>query len=187
MHAEQGVTSARSRAKDERGKNMTSLQTNVTSLFAQEQLNQNNNFESNTIRAVDVRLSHQQRGRRRRRPRGREPVAGQRHRVATGRHQRRQRHQHPADHGWRSEQHFQPSGPLADLGHRIGQRNLRRQPHHAEQRIHLGAGRNHASGRQHRFGVGRHHFQHRHHRFVAVQHHAAGGLHRRRRHRHRNR
>jgi hypothetical protein len=51
LHAEQGVTSARSRAKDERGKNMLplSLQTNVTSLFAQQQLEQNDNAESNTI------------------------------------------------------------------------------------------------------------------------------------------
>ena len=31
---------------------MISLQTNVTSLFAQEQLNQNNNFESNTIQQL---------------------------------------------------------------------------------------------------------------------------------------
>jgi flagellin len=99
---------------------MISFQTNIDSLVAQQNLNTNSMFQSNTIQqltsgyrinspaddAAGLAVANQDRDQ---------------HRPNhAGRGQRQQRHGAAADHGRRHEQHFADPGPAADPGDAVG-------------------------------------------------------------------
>ena len=152
---------------------MISLQTNVTSLFAQQQLNQNSNFESNTIQQLTSGYRINNAG---------DDAAG----LAVANQLQAnvaelQQGVINAANGTSTLQII--DGGLSNISNLLDRLQtlatesasgtFSGQPHHAEQRVHIGVERNYAPGRQHRFGFGRNHLQHRHHRLVAVQHHRA--------------
>ncbi len=166
---------------------MISLQTNVTSLFAQQQLNQNSNFESNTIQQLTSGYRINNSG---------DDAAG----LAVANQLQAnvaelQQGVINAANGTSTLQII--DGGLSNISNlldrlqtlatEVASGTFQGNRTTLNNEFHLGVERNYAPGRQHRFGFGRHHLQQRHHRLFAVQHHAFGGLHRRRRHRHRDR